>query len=1216
MFENAASLLDPAGLNDSEALALVEPVGFADAPRALGRLRSLCTDDNCRGPLAGILPMLLHALTDAAAPDGSLINFERYVQTADDPASVFEFLDSNPRAVEILVKLFVGSQFLTGILLRNPEYLQKLTRHKRLAEVKSRSQFRQEALESASSAELPARFDELRRYQKWELLRIGACDAFGLMDLRTVTLQLSLLADSLVQACLQLIAEDLEVEIDDFVVLAFGKLGGEELNYSSDIDLVFLAGDNAARYWPLGQKLIKSLMDSTAEGFLYRVDMRLRPWGRSGALVNTVSAHLEYLRSHGMQWERQAMLKARPIAGQREIGHEFLREAEPIILQADSDEVRRSVREMKERIEENLRRRGRAWGQVKSGQGSIRDVEFIVQGLQLIHGRRQPEVRSIGTLDGLNRLADFGYLHADEFRHLRSGYIFLRTIEHSLQLMHHKQTSSLPESTRELDWLARRLDFPDGEQFLAHYSRHCEAIRRIFDRCFSEDGPDSSSDGEESVAPATDHRQLMESSYATTFTEEEIARHAELLNRLDPATPVLVEAQPLEHGQWQMTIVGFDHLGALSRVCGLLFVYGLNILEGNVFAESQLGGSLASATSRGSSAAAARKFVNSFRVKPLQSDVDPETFEKYQRELDALMKLVCDGQPEKAASRLARRVAGGLRGVAEGDPVLLPVEVEFDESLSERSTALRIFAEDTIGFLFELTNALAVAGYDISRVIVSSQGTSVADTLFVTDSSGGRISDPQRQRELRAAVVLIKHFTHLLPRSPNPVAAQLHFREFLQQLFSQPDWLRELSSLERPAVLQALARLLGVSDFLWEDFLRLQHENLFPLIRDVESLAQPVTREQLVQEITGELALATSAAERADCLNAFKDRAMFRADMRHILGHTAAFGLFSAELTELAEVVVSVGLELATAELTSRYGQPLLDDGSPCELSVCALGKCGGRELGFASDIELLFVYRGTGFTDGPERISANEFYQKTVEQFRQMIRARREGIFQIDLRLRPFGRAGSLAITLETFCSYYAIDGPAWPYERQALVKLRPVAGSQALGQEVIEARDRLIYDQTAFDPVAMLAMRERQISQLVTGGTIHAKLGPGGLVDTEYLIQGLQMQHGGHNPELRSTNTLEAMKRLAEAGILSPADYVQLREAAMFQRRLIDALRMVRGNALDLTVPPVDSDSFEFLARRLGYGDRTSELAADLARHTGNVQELSKQMFPHQAD
>ena len=242
IYSDSTELLRAGACDERDVRRLLEPVGFRDPVEAHRRLEGLCADAACRETLAKCLPMLLAALSDAATPDGSLINFERYVQSVPGREQLFRYLAENPRAVEILIRLFVGSQFLTEILLRNPEYLQRLTAHQRLAEFKSREDFFGEATGAAAEfSAIGGQLDALRRYQHWELLRIGACDSFGLLDLKSVTVQLSLLADSLVQACLVLLAKELKVATDGFVVLAFGKLGGEELNYSSDIDLVFLA---------------------------------------------------------------------------------------------------------------------------------------------------------------------------------------------------------------------------------------------------------------------------------------------------------------------------------------------------------------------------------------------------------------------------------------------------------------------------------------------------------------------------------------------------------------------------------------------------------------------------------------------------------------------------------------------------------------------------------------------------------------------------------------------------------------------------------------------------------------------------------------------------------------------------------------------------------------------------------------------------------------
>ena len=399
-----------------------------------------------------------------------------------------------------------------------------------------------------------------------------------------------------------------------------------------------------------------------------------------------------------------------------------------------------------------------------------------------------------------------------------------------------------------------------------------------------------------------------------------------------------------------------------------------------------------------------------------------------------------------------------------------------------------------------------------------------------------------------------------------------------------------------------------MSNFLWEDFLRLQHTNLFPVVKDIAALEERKPKEVLTAELEHVLASLDDEEARRVALNEFKDREMFRADMRHILGHVTEFGEFSQELTEIAEVVVAGAYHICQGELSNRFGEPQLEDGPTCRLSICALGKCGGRELGFASDIELMFIYEGTGRTSGPEVIGNTEYYLKLVEAFAQTIRARREGIFQIDLRLRPYGRAGGLAVSRDAFQKYFAADGDAWPYERQALVKLRPITGDEDFGEDIVRLRDELLYTGNVFDVAAMRAMREKQVRQLVKAGTINAKLSPGGLVDTEYLIQGLQITYGHRDAALRATNTRQAMKALEQASLLSHEESTQLMEAYMFQRRLIDALRMVRGHARDLTVPAVDTEEFEFLARRLGYGSRLNQLQVDQETFSTRVQDLGR--------
>ncbi len=1223
MPRNYFDLLKTNLTDDIDARAVFEPIGFGDWEKARERLVGLAKDGRCRDALAECMPMLLSVLSNVAAPDSSLLNFERFVQSVSDPLSLLLFLRDNPRAVEVLIKLFTGSQFLTDILLRNPGYLRQLTEHKRLAEFKAREEFVDEALSGLIREEsLHGKLDALRRFQHWELLRIGACDTFGLMDFKSVTLQLSLLADGVTQTALYVVAEELHVSTDEFCVLAFGKLGGEELNYSSDIDLVFVCRDNAAKYWGLGQKLIRALMDTTAEGFLYRVDMRLRPWGKSGALVCTVDSYLEYLRSSGQLWEKQALLKARPIAGTLSLGLELLKRVEPFVFETSEEDARLNVRSMKNKIEAELAKKGRLFGDVKSGRGSIRDIEFLTQFLQLKYGRSQRAVRSANTLDGLIRLADFDCILPGEYRRLTAAYVLFRTIEHSLQLLHYEQEHSLPTDERELAFLAGRLDFPSATAFLEAYQQHRDDVRRIYERYIEVVEVEPEVDQAASKLPP--HAELMEPSYAKVFLPEQIERHAVLLSRLSPDNPIEIDIVPTLGDRVQLTVCGFDQKGDLSMMCGLLFAYGFNIVLANVFTAEQVreadlmtsGSSKRRATNQD-----ARRFVNVFVLKPTLFNPQPgqpaeEVWPRYQAELADVLRLAAGGQMREAQGRVASRVASVMRGLTTSSTAALPpINIDINNEQSERYTVLHISAEDTPGFLYELTNALSLVGFDIQRVIAASLGSRAFDTIYILDPHGERVTKSAEQARLRAAIAFVKHFTHLLPRSPNPEAALLHFGRFVERLFDQPDWASQLASLDHSDVLDALARLLGFSDFLWEDFLRLQYDNLIPVLRDVSGLEVRKSRAELVEELSPLLVNSKGALnpnmEARSIINAFKDREMFRVDMRHIIGHCPEFNDFSSELSDVAETVVAAMFEHCFAQLSAKHGVPLVDgdaDSRPVRVTVLALGKAGGRELGFASDIELMFVYEQAGRTSGPDVIGAAEFFVRLVEDFANSIEARRQGIFQIDLRLRPYGNAGSLAVSLDAFESYFGPTGPAWPYERQALVKLRPIAGDEQLGQRVSELRDRFVYTGQRFDLAAMRAMRERQLRQLVERDSLNAKLSAGGLVDCEYLVQGLQITFGLEHPELRTPNTCRAIDALYAAQLLSEDEHQALLRAYGLLRRVIDALRMVRGDARDLTLPSPESQEFRSLALRLGYGSNWQSFQSDVDATTSSVLALSR--------
>ena len=750
----------------------------------------------------------------------------------------------------------------------------------------------------------------------------------------------------------------------------------------------------------------------------------------------------------------------------------------------------------------------------------------------------------------------------------------------------------------------------------------------------------------------------MPATYKDAFTGDEVARHAALLGGLNAEVPAALHTEPLPSAAGdpaapavRLTVAAFDHPGDLAAVCGLLFARGWDVTRAEIYCESLLG------------TAAARGTVQVYDLRPPPSapaGFDPAaaaSWADFLTELTDLLSAARRGEGAAVRAELAGRVAAAVRpapgspgGEEEGDAPPPPMSLTVDNQAAADATVLRVSAADAPGFLYGLANALALFGLDVRRASVRTipaptapkttgvpglepsvapAGPRAEDTLFVTDRRGRKITDPRKLAELRAAVAVVRQFTHLLPNSPDPRRALANFGQFLETLLRRDDWVEEVARLGRSDVLSALAKLLGVSDFLWQDFLRLQHENLFPVLAEPAALNKRVTRDGLEAELKDELAAPPGEGESAYAaarrrLNRFKDRAMFRTDMRHILGKNradggAGFSDFAEELSDIAEVTLAAAVALAADDLDAKYGEPRLPGGTRCPVAVCALGKCGGRELGFASDIELMVVYAAEGRTAGGPGggIGCGEYFNKLVDRLRNLVEARRAGIFELDFRLRPYGRAGSPAVRRDTFADYFAPGGPAWPYERQALVKLRPVAGDPAFGENIAALRDELIYTGRPPDRAAVLAMREKQLRQLVTAGTVNAKLSPGGLVDVEYLVQVLQLEHGRDDPELRTPGTLSALSALHARGHLDTTVHDELRAAYGFLRSLINALRVVRGNAKDLTLPPPGTDEYAFLARRLGYttgpgGEPArARLAADVERHAERVRAIAAARF-----
>jgi glutamate-ammonia-ligase adenylyltransferase len=710
-------------------------------------------------------------------------------------------------------------------------------------------------------------------------------------------------------------------------------------------------------------------------------------------------------------------------------------------------------------------------------------------------------------------------------------------------------------------------------------------------------------------AVVAEHFARLDEEYFIVHTAGEIARHLALVAQTSPEEPAAVEIRPADDARSsEIVIVGYDYFGEFAILCGLLSASSLDIRSGRIYtyapaqerSRERRPSERRGPRFRKAATASGTRIVDIFMVAPQEGSVfDSERRAQLGDEVRGLMRLVARGDLAQARDRVNQRLVErleALKGRFAG--VLLPVDVTFSDEASGSWTVMDVRGADTPAFLYALGNALSLREIYIHRVEIGTVGGLARDRFFIAKRAGGRIESAEERAALRLAVGLIKQFTHFLPSAPDPAHAIRAFDQLLDRVMEAGVARGGLAAFVEKD-LDALAHLLGSSRFLWEDFLRMQCENLLPLLGSLKDDALPRGRATFERVLGDRLAAAPTLAQKRRSLNEYKDRTMFLIDMKQLLDPSVGLVDFSAALTDLAEAVVAQALAVCAADLVVRHGRPRLESGAPCASALFGLGKFGGRELGYASDVELLLAYGGAGRTDGAESIENAAYFDALARLLCELVEARRHGIFEIDLRLRPYGKKGALASSVDELALYYRAGGDAHPFERQALVKLRCVAGDESLGRRVETIRDAFVYGGLAWDRAAALHLRARQLRELVRPGEINVKLGPGGIVDIEYAVQYLQIQHGAEWPDVRNTNTLAALASLAAHGVVSAEEEETLRRAYLMLRRVVDVLRMVRGDAKDLMLPPEGSDEAKFLARRLGVEGETWAAAATALAH-----------------
>ncbi len=494
-----------------------------------------------------VLPPLLAALRRSADPDMALNHLERFLAGLE-PVSFFpEGLRRAPDALFSLVTLFGASRFLASHCIADPAGTFALFCDPRFlampaerAELESRLR---DALQDAAQEDDLLR--GLRRFRKQEMLRIALRDLLGRADLSETVTELSFLAEVCLQAAWRwcdaglrrkhgaprVAQEDGTTVPAGFAVIGMGKLGGRELNFSSDIDLIYVYtadgetdGEGDARttnhqyFVKLAERLSAAIGRTTEDGFVFRVDLRLRPEGRRGPLAQSLGGYEIYYESWGQAWERSALIKARFVAGDEEVGREFLKRIAPFVYRKYLDfGAIAEIREMKQKINREVQQKGRMQRDVKLGYGGIREIEFLVQVLQLIYGGRDRGLRERGTMRTLHTLSQKGLLSFQEVGDLMQAYVFLRNVEHRLQMLNDLQTQTLPSGDEELRHLARRTGYfgngAEARQLLEDYAGHTRRVRAIYDALLGEEEPQQEEQGRADLAllldPATPEQEAV-----------------------------------------------------------------------------------------------------------------------------------------------------------------------------------------------------------------------------------------------------------------------------------------------------------------------------------------------------------------------------------------------------------------------------------------------------------------------------------------------------------------------------------------------------------------------------------------------------------------------------------------------------------------------------------------------------------------------------------
>ncbi len=518
------------------------------------------------GRLRGCVPAVVFGhfqkyLAASPSPDSVVVQFERLMESSGELVAAFE---KQPILIHYATLVFGHSGWLGETLIRNIDLFERFGQSKSLDRSYSREELQEEFRRMHSQWSDRDMALCLARFRKREYLRILLRDVLGIAKLAETTEEISALSDALIEEALLAVSAQMQkrhgtpqwadahgrLRDSRFAVVALGKLGGNELNYSSDIDLLFLydgavepaaqAISNHEYFVHLAQKTTELLSRHTREGQVFRIDLRLRPQGHEGELAVALLRASEYYSESAQDWELQAMIKARHCAGDADLARDFIRAVEPFVYRPTVNFTAvKTALQARERIDKRSegaprRRRARQTIDVKLDRGGIRDIEFLVQCLQRVYGGEEGWLRSGGTLSALQKLHDKEHISGRDFHNLTSAYEFLRHVEHHLQIRLGRQSHRLPSASAELKVLAKCLEMVGSKatsaaEFVMQVENRMSAVAEIYRRIVYQEQSQQFVDGEGNLRLQSQVPPSAENSYS------------QILQRLAVDAPRLLE---------------------------------------------------------------------------------------------------------------------------------------------------------------------------------------------------------------------------------------------------------------------------------------------------------------------------------------------------------------------------------------------------------------------------------------------------------------------------------------------------------------------------------------------------------------------------------------------------------------------------------------------------------------------------------------------------